>query len=236
MKQRLKNNKFFSPGVFAFWTSIALAIGIFALLAHEVVVEKEDWFDNSTFIILKSHTNSWVIEWFNHLTFLGSSYFLFPAYVLIILFLFLKKRKTDGIDIMIVGLTSTALMYGLKNIYRRNRPDQPLLEALYSYSFPSGHSLSAFVFFSVLVFLVWKSKLPKKLQWFLSVFLVLIALMVGISRIVLRYHYASDVLAGLCLGFAWVMLSLWVQKRVRRDTVKSINARTESHRRGPIPD
>jgi undecaprenyl-diphosphatase len=39
---------------------------------------------------------------------------------------------------------------------------------------------------------------------------------IGISRIVLRVHYPSDVLAGFCMGFAWVTLLLSLQGQLRR--------------------
>jgi undecaprenyl-diphosphatase len=53
-------------------------------------------------------------------------------------------------------------------------------------------------------------------KWVLSLLLLLFALSIGISRIILRYHYASDVLAGFCLGFVWALLSLWLLKMFRR--------------------
>ena len=50
----------------------------------------------------------------------------------------------------------------------------------------------------------------------IGVFLVLLALLIGFSRIYLRVHYTSDVVAGFCIGFAWMMLSIWVLERMKK--------------------
>lgn len=200
------------------------SLGIFALLTHEIVFEKEDWFDSRTFTFLKNHSSPGIIFFFKQLTFLGSSYFLFPAYIILIGWLLFKKRKTDAITIAIIAISSTLLMYILKLLIGRVRPDLPLFEPLSTNSFPSGHSLSSFIFCSVIVWLVWKSKWGIKLKWILSGLLLLLAISVGISRIVLRYHYASDVLAGFCMGFAWVLLSFWVQKKMLHSSASSHTA------------
>ncbi|MER3470732.1 MAG: hypothetical protein C4330_05215 [Chitinophagaceae bacterium] len=44
--------------------------------------------------------------------------------------------------------------------------------------------------------------------------LLFFSISIGISRIVLRYHYASDVLAGFALGYAWVLFSLWLLNKI----------------------
>jgi undecaprenyl-diphosphatase len=44
--------------------------------------------------------------------------------------------------------------------------------------------------------------------------LLLIIAAIGFSRIYLRVHYATDVIAGICIGFVWLDLSLWfIDKR-----------------------
>ena len=190
---------------------------VFAWLVHEIVSEDEAYFDSHAFAFFNEHSTPGMISFFKNLTFFGSPFFLLPAYILIITWLAIIKRKNDAMDIAIIAVTGTLLMDGLKLIIGRVRPELPLFEALTNYSFPSGHALSSFIFCSVLIWLTWKGDWPSlPLKWILSIILLLISFLIGISRIVLRYHYASDVLAGFCLGFVWVMLSLWVQRRLRK--------------------
>ena len=191
-----------------------LAIFVFAFIAHEVLGENEDEFDNKVFQFLKSLTTPGLISISGVLSFFGTHYFLIPAYLLLILFLFLKKKKSDAIDIAIIAISSSALIFLLKFLFHRQRPQLPLLRAFKNYSFPSGHALSSFIFCSVLIYLVWQSKMPKTWKYSIAVSLLLFSLAIGISRIILRYHYASDVLAGFCFGFVWVIFSFWLQRKI----------------------
>src|SRR6478752_2221706 len=191
-----------------------IAIFVFAFLAHEVVGEKEDMFDTKVFHFLKAHTTPPLVKLMNGLSFFGNHFFLIPAYILMVTVLFLKHRRSDAINIIVIVLSSTALLFGLKTIYGRHRPELPLLRELHDYSFPSGHALSSFIFCSILIYLIWNSDLRPVLKYLLAALLVIFSISIGISRIVLRYHFASDVLAGFALGFAWVIFSFWILKKL----------------------
>lgn len=205
--------------IFHISTSIILAAGlfiillfVFSLLAHEIVLENEDWFDSRTFDFLKSHSTPGLVSFFKFITFFGSPRFFLPAYVILILILLYKHRKSEAIHVALLASASTLLMFGLKRVFARDRPELPLFRELTNYSFPSGHALSSFVFCCVVSWLVWKSHLHKAWKIMIATLLVLFSLCIGVSRIVLRYHYASDVLAGFCLGFGWVLLYFLIQK------------------------
>jgi membrane-associated phospholipid phosphatase len=191
-----------------------LSIFIFGYLAHEVVSRDETSFDNRTFAFFASYTTVSLVSVMKILTFFGSTYFFIPAYIILIIFLWFIHRRSDAINVAIVGVSSTLLMFVLKGVFRRQRPELPLLKELTNFSFPSGHALCSFIFCSVIIYLIDKGKLNIKLKWFFSILLILFSIAIGISRIVLRYHYATDVLAGFCLAFAWVIFSLWLEKRL----------------------
>jgi undecaprenyl-diphosphatase len=197
-----------------------LAVMLFAFLADEVVLENEDIFDSRVFYFFKSFSTPGFIKLMKTITFFGSSYFLFPAYVIVIGWLFIKHKKTEATDILIIALSSTVLMFVLKQFFHRHRPDLPLFKALTNYSFPSGHALSSFIFCCALIYLIRKGNLQQRWKWLFTILLLLFSISIGVSRIVLRYHYASDVLAGFCLGFAWVLFSLWLQKKISRNKNK----------------
>jgi membrane-associated phospholipid phosphatase len=191
-----------------------VALFVFGYLAHEIVGEKETEFDEKAFHFFAGFSSPGFITVNRILTFFGATYFSIPAYLILLSILFLSGRKTDGINITIIAVTSTALMFGLKEFFHRKRPDLPVIRTLNNFSFPSGHALSSFIFCSVLVYLVWKGKLSTTWKWVLSVILILFSVSIGISRIVLRYHYASDVMAGFCLALAWVIFSLWLERKL----------------------
>ncbi len=191
-----------------------IALFVFGYLAHEIVGENETKFDEKAFHFFAGYSSPAFISINRIITFFGATYFSIPAYIILLTILFLSGRKTDGINITIIAVTSTALMFGLKEFFHRKRPDLPVIRTLDNFSFPSGHALSSFIFCSVLVYLVWKGKLSKPWKWVLSVLLILFSVSIGVSRVVLRYHYASDVMAGFCLALAWVIFSLWLERKL----------------------
>ena len=200
------------------FVAIALlaSVFVFATIAHEIVLEKEGQFDQHVADFLDRHFNNTFVSIMRFVTVFGSTYFLFPAYVILVLFLLVKQRKRDAINISIIALTSTGLLFGLKSFYHRSRPQLPLLNSLRTFSFPSGHALSSFIFCSVLVYLVYKSSIQRTYKWLIALLLLIFSLLIGLSRIILRMHYASDVIAGFCLGIAWVILSVWIMDKTEK--------------------
>ncbi|MEO6731375.1 MAG: phosphatase PAP2 family protein [Ferruginibacter sp.] len=190
---------------------LIIALTVFCLLSHEVVIENEDWFDSRVFTFFKSYSLPWIVNIFRCISFFGSDYFLLPAYVILVVTVFFKSDKAAAIDIALLGIGSTLLLFGLKTAFARVRPPFPLLIALKNYSFPSGHAVSSFIFFSVLAWLVWNTGIPQKWKWLVSFLLLLLIMAIGVSRIVLRYHYASDVVAGFSLGMVCMILFLFAQ-------------------------
>ena len=53
-------------------------------------------------------------------------------------------------------------------------------------------------------------------KYVIGILLLLFAILIGFSRIYLRVHYTSDVVAGFCIGLAWMLLSVWVLERMKR--------------------
>lgn len=194
-----------------------IALAVFSTVAHEVVTEKEDWFDSRVFVFLNNYSTNFSIQLFKAFTFFGSGAFLFPAYALILAWLFYKHHNADAIDIAILAITSSLLLHIIKISFARHRPELPLLTDSNTYSFPSGHTLSSFIFLSILVWKLWQSDIVTKWKWTFTIISVLLSVAIGVSRIVLRYHYASDVLAGFSLGVAYVLLFFWLRKIWRRN-------------------
>ncbi len=194
---------------------------IFAYIAHEAVFEREDVFDTRVHAYLLAHTTPELIEVAKIFTFIGSSFFLSPAYIILVGILIILKRKRYALDISIVALSSFLMMQLLKQVFRRKRPDLPIIKAIHTYSFPSGHALSSFIFCSILTYLVWQGKGHFVFKWVLTVLLFLLAVAIGISRIVLNVHFATDVIAGFCLGVMWVTLSFWIIRKInQRQAIK----------------
>jgi membrane-associated phospholipid phosphatase len=189
---------------------IGCLICLFAV-ADMVFEDKSVAFDDHIFALIQphiTHTRTVIIEVF---TFLGSQNFLLPGNILLIAyFLFIKKEKRDAWKITAVAVTSTAVLFLLKFILHRQRPLVPLIAKAHGYSFPSGHTFSSVVFYGMIAYLVYKN-LNNKFLKCLSVFLfAFFIFMIGFSRVYLKLHFASDVIAGFCLGIIWLILARWI--------------------------
>ena len=190
---------------------------LYFALEHEMIAEKEDWFDARVFNFLKDYLTPGVLELFRSLTFFGSAPFLMAAFAITIICLLIVKRKKEALALTLTGAGSFVLLEGFKFIFKRIRPDKPYFRIPKDYSFPSGHAFHSFIFYSILVLLIWKTNWDKKWKIVISIALFLFVLLIGLSRIVLRYHFSSDVVAGFCLGCSCLMAYLLIREiRARR--------------------
>jgi len=185
---------------------------------------KDSQFDFRVFDFLSSHVsprNNGIMLFF---TYLGKHNFLIPANIaLIIFFLFVRQHRWYSIKVPAIALSSLALMFLLKNLFGRPRPDIPLLEEARGLSFPSGHALMSVTFYGLLIYIAWKLIRLKWLKWTLVIFLVFLIFVIGLSRIYLRVHYASDVLAGFAVGFLWLVFSIWALNRMEKFSNKKVD-------------
>ncbi len=96
----------------------------------------------------------------------------------------------------------------LKLLFRRARPlyDHGLLSEP-GFSFPSGHAFGAIVFYGMLAYVLLRL-LPAPFHRAVIAASVVMAGLIGISRILLQVHYASDVLGGFVSGGAWLALCI----------------------------
>ncbi len=145
------------------------------------------------------------------ITFLGSHKFLIPANLLLILyFIFIAHENWFSVRVITIALSSLVLMLLLKFLFQRQRPLSPLLKAARGLSFPSGHSIMAVTFYGLLLYILWNTIDINWLKYSVTTFLLLLIISIGYSRVYLRVHYASDVLAGIIIGILWLFISLYV--------------------------
>ncbi len=105
--------------------------------------------------------------------------------------------------LFIVSFVGTFLLNSLlKFIFARPRPDLfPPLVVEHSYSFPSGHTMSAIAYFGLLALVLWQRG---RRGW--AVLAGLWVPLVALSRVYLGAHYPSDVLASLAIGTIWLVI------------------------------
>ncbi|MEO7524075.1 MAG: phosphatase PAP2 family protein [Ferruginibacter sp.] len=189
---------------------IACLYALFAI-ADMVFEDQSTVFDDHIFALIQPFRNSSGIRLMEIITFFGSAKFLLPANILLAgTFLFIKRQRLYSAKIAVVSITSTAVMFLLKDILKRQRPMVPVIAKVHGYSFPSGHSFSSLVFFGMLAYIAFQTIRNRFLKWSLVITCFAFALLIGFSRVYLKVHYPSDVIAGFCLGIIWLLLAKWL--------------------------
>ena len=123
--------------------------------------------------------------------------------ILIALVIYGLGLRWEAVVALIAAVFSSAVNLLVKDLVQRPRPTMgvvKVISVLNSYSFPSGHVMYYLGFLGFIGFLVF-SLLKASLKR--SLLLVLIGvplLLIGISRIYLGEHWASDVLGSYLLG------------------------------------
>lgn len=169
--------------------------------------------DNFVYNLIISFKSDFFTNIFKMITFLGSVKFIVVFNILIILYGVV--RKNDKCFIIPLFTACCSFLNSLmKIIVRRERPDINLwLVKENNYSFPSGHSMTSFVFYGIICYLIYESKIDKRFKILLICLLTLIIILIGMSRIYLGVHYFSDVIGGFLWGFVVLLIGIDVMNR-----------------------
>jgi undecaprenyl-diphosphatase len=223
VKQRLASVALLSVELAVVILIFIFALVAFAVLAYGVLKLGNDQFDLMVFDRVEGFVSPFTTRFMQFITFFGNHKFLIPANViLIVYFLFIKKHRWYSIKVPVIAAGGVLLMFILKFIFNRPRPLIPLLEPVKGLSFPSGHAMMSMSFYGLLIFLVWENVYNRFWKWFYTILLLLFIFLIGFTRIYLRLHYFSDVIAGFSVGIIWLSLSIYVMRRIERFSRRKI--------------
>jgi membrane protein DedA with SNARE-associated domain/membrane-associated phospholipid phosphatase len=173
-------------------------------------------FDRGVLSALQGFHAAWADNLMVAATELGSGNVAVPVVIAVAVVLAVK-RCWRTLAYWIGAVTfAQALVWVIKMALARTRPTD-LYQGFEQYSFPSGHTASAFVIYGFLAVLIAQGK-PRRTKIIIAVVAGAAILLVAISRLYLRVHWVSDVLASLSLGTAWVaLLSIAYAHHVRNE-------------------
>lgn len=186
------------------WIVFSLAIIVFLALLEDVLEQEVLHFDQHAYelfvVQLRNPVLTPIMEGFSNLA--------SPVVVLAMLLIVaaFAPGNRPGRCAIINLVCVLALNQALKAIVQRPRPEGFRLVSEVGYSFPSGHSMISMAFFGLCAWMVWHYEKNRVTKWFYCICFALLVAFVGISRIYLGVHYASDVLAGFCVSLAWLVV------------------------------
>ena len=116
---------------------------------------------------------------------------------------FIDAGRLGKFDVMVEKITALTEKYpemAAEWLAKYQYPD--FVEKLTSFSFPSGHTSSAFAACAAIIFLNRKIGIPA----------MVFAALMGFSRIYVEVHYCTDVLGGAVVGIIYAVIGVLIAK------------------------
>ena len=212
-------------GALAAIFAAAAALLCFGLLTGEMLEGETHAFDSRVLLAFRDPANladplgpPWVADAVRDLTSLGSTIMLTLIVLVVAGYLLLIGKRASALLLLLSVIGAALLSQLMKALFDRPRPDVvPHLAYVDSLSYPSGHAMMSAVLYLTLGALLARAQTGRKQQAYVFGVAVLLALIVGMSRVYLGVHWPSDVLAGWSVGAAWAMGCLlaanWLERR-----------------------
>ncbi|MBT2679961.1 phosphatase PAP2 family protein [Bacillus sp. ISL-35] len=189
---------------------------LFILLSFLVRADYLMAIDRQVISFIQSLESSWLTSIMKLFTYIGTIRFIAVlAILLFLLMFFVLKFRVEVLVFLAVVFCTPILNRLLKLFFHRARPDFHRLIEIGGYSFPSGHAMNAFSFYSILAFLLWR-QIPGRFGR-LAVILAssFMILSIGVSRVYLGVHYPSDIVGGFFASSLWVAAVIWLFQRYK---------------------
>jgi undecaprenyl-diphosphatase len=183
----------------AAWLAAALLSIAAALTVSLIVDPVGPWFqafDDWWLALVSDHRSAPLTDVAEALDLIGSVAVTVPVRILALAVLLLRRRWTQTVAFVVAIVASELCIGPLKALVDRPRPSVRLVETT-SASFPSGHAIAAAVtaFGLVIAFL---PRGRRRLHWAIAA--TLFAGSMALSRTYLGAHWATDTIAGACIG------------------------------------
>lgn len=191
----VKNNKRFGL--------LFICVIMFLFIVENVLNREIAIFDTYIYTKISLLKTNIATNIFKIITQFGSAVFLIGISVISLIIL---KNKKIGVSIALNLVCIGLLNALLKNIIQRPRPVGFRLIEETGYSFPSGHSMASMAFYGLIIYFVFKYVKNKPVKITICTILNLLIILIGVSRIYLGVHYASDVIAGFIVSIGYLVV------------------------------
>jgi undecaprenyl-diphosphatase len=196
-------------GIFASATSLFLYIYI----TNAVLGRHTSQIDSAFFNLIYSVRQENITAVMLFISYLGSEVIIFTS-IIIVIFLTIRKHRRETVIFALMLLMGVAATTTLKLLYKVPRPGIFALTTENSYSYPSGHALNSLLFYGAISYFVYHFTKNKKLSVFTLIMAIILVFLIGLSRVYLGVHHASDILAGFITGFWLLTTTILIDKTI----------------------
>jgi undecaprenyl-diphosphatase len=159
-------------------------------------------FDEDFFRSISDFRSGFFVSLLKVVTEFGDIYI--PITILLLLLLFKKNKYVFSLQAASY-LFAGIITYISKLSVGRARPIEALINIPSSYSFPSGHTLTSFVFYIILTYLL-TYNCKKEIRNSSIILTSLFTLLIAFSRPYLGVHFLSDVIGGIILAIPIIFM------------------------------
>lgn len=190
---------------------ISILLLIFFSMLGIVLFDKSLVFDSNIYEFIMGFRCSFLDNFFKIITWFGNPITIIG---LVVIFIIIFRNK-DSLLLTISALDSVILNTLLKYIVKRDRPNILRLVSESGYSFPSGHAMISVCVYGFLFYLAFKKIKNKYLKNICCFILGFLIVGIGISRIYVGVHYASDIIAGYSLALIEIILLIQCEDLIK---------------------
>jgi len=186
---------------------ITFPILAFVKLSTDMIGDELSVFDGRIYYFLSSFISPSLTFIMRGISGMASPHTLTLIAVLSFVVLKNGKKFSSYAGVMAVNLITSALFAEVgRHAFHRQRPEINELIEVAGFSFPSDHSMIGISFYGLAMYLLYINTSKKSHKIFYAIVFPLLIFFVGISRVYLGVHFASDVLAGFMAGLAWLVI------------------------------
>jgi len=198
---------------------VVVALGVvaliaFALLGESVLRHQTSPFDVWARTWVLAHRDAHVLTFFQVVTTIGSVTPMVVYAIIGAVVLWLSGRPLVASTVLVAPAAAVVAYLGLKTVFARTRPSGVgnIIEG--TYSFPSAHATTSSAICCTLAYVFWRERLVSGAV--AALLAVLVPTCVGLSRVYLDVHWATDVAGGWSAGLSIAALSAGLYDMSRR--------------------
>jgi phosphatidylglycerophosphatase B len=192
----------------------ALGLLAFARIGKYVLAHESTGFDATIRSWVEAHQTPGLSAFFVLVTTAGATRTMYFLAVAASLYLWRRDNRYVAAGVLIAPALAVGVYETVKRLYGRARPPGLIRVPDASFSFPSAHATAAAAVCCTLAYVFWREGVLGRAG--ALVLAVLVPLLVGMSRVYLDAHWATDVLGGWSAGLFIAALSAGLYNRARR--------------------
>ena len=206
-----------------------LSVALFLKIAQDVAAHESFSIDRTVSLVVHSYAAPWLTHVMRGFTTMGSWMAITAVIIGLGVWFWIKSERRAAVMLALSGILSSLLDLILKVSFHRARPDFSWSPILHSYSFPSGHTTTATAVYGAAAYFL--ARRYPRLRWPLGIITTILLLGIGLSRVYLGAHWATDVIGGFAAGgltaFALVywydkdyrifsLVKAWLRKKLKK--------------------